>query len=79
MDESCRFRSPNSVGDEDALLPQSKCKSTQYGDKLAFKIFQKLVSNARANLFPKIRDRITKLFAFYRCVIVDICDLNAGR
>ena len=49
-DKSCRFRSPNSVGEEDALLSQSKCKSTQYGDKLAFKVFQKLVSNARANL-----------------------------
>ena len=64
---------------EDALLSQSKPKSKQYVDKLSVKVFQKLVSNGRANLFPKIRDRITKHFAFYRCIIVDTCDLNAGR
>ena len=51
----------------------------QYGEKLAVKIFQKLVRNARANIFSKIRDRISKQFAFYRCIIVDTCDLNAGR
>ena len=54
-------------------------KSIQYGEKLAVKIFQKLVRNARANIFSKIRDRISKQFAFYRCIIVDTCDLNAGR
>ena len=41
--------------------------------------FQKLVSNARANLFPKLGNKITKYFAFYRCITVDTCDLNAGR
>ena len=54
-------------------------KSIQYGEKLAVKIFQKLVRNARADIFPKMRDRISKQFAFYRCIIVDTCDLNAGR
>ena len=54
-------------------------KSIQYGEKLAVKIFQKLVRNARANIFPKMRDRISKQFSFYRCIIVDTCDLNAGR
>ena len=57
----------------------SESKSAQYGDRLAGKIFQKLVSNEQANLFPKIRDRIIKQFAFYRCIIVDTYDLNAGR
>ena len=37
-------------------------KSMQYGEKLAVKIFQKLVRNARANIFPKMRDRITVCF-----------------
>ena len=54
-------------------------KSIQYGEKLAVKIFQKFVRNARANIFSKMRDRISKQFAFYRCIIVDTCDLNAGR
>ena len=79
VDESSRFPSPNSVEEGDALLSQSKFKSTQYGDNLVFKIFQKLVSNERANLFPKIRDRITKQFAFYCCIIVNTCDITARR
>ena len=40
-DESCRFRSYKSVEEEeDALLSQSKPKSTQYGDKLSVKFFR---------------------------------------
>ena len=43
-------------------------KSIQYGEKLAVKIFQKLVRNVRANIFPKMRDRITVCFLpLYHC------------
>ena len=43
-------------------------KSIQYGEKLAVKIFQKLVSNAQANIFPKMRDRISVCFLpLYHC------------
>ena len=33
----------------------------------------------RFSEIEKMRDRITKQFAFYRCIIVNTCDLNAGR
>lgn len=64
--------------EEDALLSQSTSTSVQYGGNLTVKVFQKLMSNARDNLFPKICDRITKHFTFYRFIIVDTSDLNAG-
>ena len=69
------FRSIDGLGVQVSVTQ----KSIQYGEKLAVKIFQKLVRNARANIFSKMRDRISKQFAFYRCIIVDTCDLNAGR
>ena len=70
MDESCTFRSPKSL-EADALLSQSK-PNMQYGDMLAVKVFRNcMVSNTSASLFLKIRDRIIKQFAFYRCIIVD--------
>ena len=34
------------------------------------------MSNARANLFPKISDRIAEHFAFYRCIISETCNCN---
>ena len=37
-DESCRFRPPKSVQEEDSLLVQSKPKSTQYKDKWAAEV-----------------------------------------
>ncbi|CAH3192704.1 unnamed protein product, partial [Porites evermanni] len=37
-DESCRFRPPKSVQEEDSLLVQSKPKSTQYKDNLEEKL-----------------------------------------
>ena len=39
-DESCRFRLPKSVQEEDSLLVQSKPKSTQYKDKWAVEVFR---------------------------------------
>ena len=39
-DESCRFRPPKSVQEEDSLLVQSKPKSTQYKDKWAVEVFR---------------------------------------
>ena len=39
-DESCRFRSPKSVQEEDSLLVQSKPKSTQYKDKWTVEVFR---------------------------------------
>ena len=39
-DESCRFRQPRSVQEEDSLLGQSKPKSTQYKDKWAVEVFR---------------------------------------
>ena len=39
-DESCRFRPPRSVQEEDSLLGQSKPKSTQYKDKWAVEVFR---------------------------------------
>ena len=39
-DESCRFRPPKSVQEEDSLLVQSKPKSTQYEDKWAVEFFR---------------------------------------
>ena len=38
-DESCRFRQPKSVQEEDSLLVQSKPKSTRYKDKWAVEVF----------------------------------------
>ena len=50
-DESCRFRPPKSVQDEDSLLVQSKPKSTQYKDKWAVEVStEKLASSARAKI-----------------------------
>ena len=37
-DESCRFRPPKGVQNEDCLLVQSKPKSTQYKDKWAVEV-----------------------------------------
>ena len=56
--------------EDDEVLAQSKPKSAQYGNHLAVKVFR-LASNARANLFSKIRDGITKHLAFYRRIILD--------
>ena len=39
-DESCQFRPPKSVQEEDSLLVQSKPKSTQYKDKWAVEVFR---------------------------------------
>ena len=39
-DESCWFRPPKSVQEEDSLLVQSKPKSTQYKDKWAVEVFR---------------------------------------
>ena len=39
-DDSCRFRPPKSVQEEDSLLVQSKPKSTQYEDKWAVEVFR---------------------------------------
>ena len=39
-DESCRFRPPKSVQEEDSLLVQSKPKSTQYKNKWAVEVFR---------------------------------------
>ena len=49
-DESCRFRPPKSVQEEDSLLVQSKPKSTQYKDKWAVEVFRTLASSARAKI-----------------------------
>ena len=39
-DESCRFRPPKSVQEEDSLLLQSKPKRTQYKDQRAVEVFR---------------------------------------
>ena len=39
-DESCQFRPPKTVQEEDSLLAQSKSKSTQYKDMWAVEDFR---------------------------------------
>ena len=39
-DESCWFRPPKSVQEEDSLFVQSNFKSTQYKDKRTFEVFR---------------------------------------
>ena len=39
-DESCWFRPPKSVQEEDSLFVQSNFKSTQYKDKWTFEVFR---------------------------------------
>ena len=58
--------------------PNLKVHNTETSWPL-LKIFQKLVSNKRADLFPKVCNRVTKQFSSYRCIIVGSRDLNAGR
>ena len=67
---------PACFGHPKAWKKKMKCTIRRQVGRLGL---QKLVSNARANLFPKIRERITKYVAFYRCTIAESFDLNAGR
>lgn len=66
LGQSWRFRSPKSV-EEDELLAQSNPKSAQYGDEFVVKVFRSCWATCELIFFAKLRDRITKCFAFYCC------------
>ena len=66
-DESCWFRPPKSVQEEDSLLVQSNLKSTQYKDKCTVEVFRTWQAACEQNSVYLIREACSKIIIFTVC------------